>query len=70
MTYKIYKTPARYNIHGVDTYSILKKAKTPVKYCTESWERAIDKVFYNLEDVEKALGEIKKQKDKVIYEVK
>ena len=69
MTYKIHKTPAKYNVTGKDTYSILKKAKTPVKYCTESWERAIDKSFYNLEDVEKALREIKKPKDKVIYDV-
>lgn len=69
MTYKVYKTPARYSVTGKDRYSILIKAKTPVKYCSESWDRAIDQSFDSLEDVEKALAEIKKPKDKVIYEV-
>lgn len=69
MTYKISKTPARYNIHKVDTYRILYKAKTPVKFCSESWESAIDKFFYSLEDAEKALQGIKKPKDKVILDV-
>lgn len=69
MTYKIAKTPARYNITGKDTYRVLYKAETPVKYCSESWEGAIDEAFYNLEDAEKALAEIKKPRDKVIYDV-
>ena len=69
MTYKVYKTPAKYNITGKDTYSILYKAKTPIKYCSESWLRAIDQYFYNLEDAKKALAEIKKPRDKVIYNI-
>lgn len=69
MTYKVYKTPAKYNVTGKDTYSILYKAKTPIKYCSESWLRAIDEWFYTLEDAEKALEEIKKPRDKVIYDI-
>lgn len=69
MTYKVHKTPARYNVTGKDTYRVLYKTKTPIKWCSESWESAIDEEFYNLEDAEKALAEIKKPRDKVIYDI-
>jgi hypothetical protein len=69
MTYKISKTPARYNITGKDTYRVLYKAKTPVKYCSESWESATDNCFYSLEDAEACLEQIKKARDKVIYDI-
>jgi hypothetical protein len=69
MTYKIYKTPAKYNVTGKDTYSILYKAKTPIKWCTECWLRAVDELFYTLDEAEKALAEIKKPRDRIIYEV-
>ena len=69
MVYKISKTPARYNIHKVDTYRVLYKAKTPVKFCSESWECAIEECFYSLEDAENALQEIKKPRDKVIFDI-
>lgn len=69
MLYKILKTPARYNIHKVDTYRVLYKAKAPVAFCSESWESAIDECFYSLEEAETALKEIKKPRDKVIMEV-
>ena len=69
MTYKIHKTPARYNIYGKDTYRVLYKAKTPIKYCSESWELAIDKMFDTLEEAEKSLEQIMKPRDKVIYDI-
>ena len=60
--YMIHKTEARYNIHGVDTYRILKKADKPIAGFSNSWILASDKLFFTQEDAEKELLIIKGKK--------
>ena len=65
MQYKIHKTPARYNVHGVDTYRILRKANTTYVQGIgniENWDSAEDKFYYNEQDAQKALNELLKNK--------
>lgn len=55
--YEIRITEAKYNIHKVDTWRIVYKAK-PI-YGIENWELATDKLFYSLEEAEEELQRIK-----------
>lgn len=63
MQYKISKTEAKYNIHGVDTWRVLYKAEpTPLQKSIgirESWLLASDKMFYTEEDAKKELNRLK-----------
>lgn len=55
--YKIHKTEAKYNIHGVDTWRVLYKAEP--RFGIETWLLASDKLFYTEEDAKKELKQLK-----------
>lgn len=62
--YEIRKTEARYNVHGVDTWRVVYKAKpTPMQKSLgirESWLLASDKVCYSLQEAEEELARLKR----------
>ena len=55
--YKIYKTEAKYNIHGVNTWRVLYKAEP--RYGIETWLLASDKLLYTEEAAKKELKRLK-----------
>ena len=61
--YKISKTEAKYNVHGVDTWRVLYKAEpTPLQKSvgiTESWLLASDKLCYTEEEAKEELKQLK-----------
>ena len=61
--YTISKTEARYNIHGVDTWRILRKTNPTLAEkklgIIESWLLASDKIFYTEEDAKEELKRLK-----------
>lgn len=63
--YKVHKTEARYNIHGVDTWRVVYRAEpTPLQKSVgikESWVLASDKICYSLQEAEEELARLKKE---------